>query len=113
MVNQEQFKTLSERVSAIEGYLNIPTKRLELKEEELKTQDPEFWNDAKAAEIKMKHIRGLKYWVSTFDELTTKLGDLEVTMEFVKEEMATEEEVDSLAEELTNAIEDLELKNML
>jgi len=113
MVNQEQFKTLSERVKAIEGYLNIPAKRLELKEEELKAQDPEFWNDAKAAEVKMKHIRGLKFWVNAYDALQTKLGDLEVTMEFVKEEMATEEEVDQLATGLISAVEDLELKNML
>lgn len=113
MVNQEQLKALSERVHAIEGYLNIPAKRLELKEEELKAQDPEFWNDAKAAEAKMKHIRGLKHWVSSYDDLVTKLGDLEVTIEFVKEEMATEEEVDNLAAELISAVEDLELKNML
>src|SRR5690606_9247259 len=113
MVNQEQFKALTERVSAIEGYLNIPAKRLELKEEELKTQDPEFWNDAKAAEAKMKQIRSLKFWVGSFDELNSKLGDLEVTLEFFKEGMATEEEVDNIATELVASIEDLELKNML
>ncbi len=113
MVNQEQFKALSERVHAIEGYLNIPVKRLELKEEELKSQDPEFWNDAKVAEAKMKHIRGLKYWVNSYDELATKLGDLEITIEFVREGMATEEEVDTIAAELVSNVEELELKNML
>src|SRR5690606_32826682 len=111
MVNQEQFKALTERVHAIEGYLNIPVKRLELKEEELKSQDPEFWNDAKVAEAKMKHIRSLKYWVNSYDELATKLGDLEVTIEFVREGMATEEEVDAIAAELLSSVEDLELKN--
>lgn len=113
MVNQEQFKELAERVKAIENYLSIPAKRLELKEEELKTQDPEFWNDAKKAEAKMKDIRKLKFWVEAFDNLTAKLGDLEVTLEFFKEEMATEEEVDAIVAELKENIEDLELKNML
>lgn len=113
MVNQEQFKELAERVKVIENYLSIPAKRLELKEEELKTQDPEFWNDAKKAEAKMKDIRKLKFWVEAFDKLTAKLGDLEVTLEFFKEEMATEEEVDAIAAELKENIEDLELKNML
>jgi peptide chain release factor 2 len=113
MINQEQFKALSERVHLIEGYLNIPAKRLELKEEELKAQDPEFWNDAKAAEAKMKNIRSLKHWVHSYDELVSKLGDVEVTMEFVKEGMATEEELDQIGKELTDLIEDLELKNML
>ena len=38
---------------------------------------------------------------------------MEVTLEFFKEEMATEEEVDAIAAELKENIEDLELKNML
>ncbi|MCO5260804.1 MAG: peptide chain release factor 2 [Crocinitomicaceae bacterium] len=113
MVNQEQFKALTERVQAIESYLSIPAKRLELKEEELKTQDPEFWNDAKKAEAKMKVIRKLKFWVGEYDKLVSKLGDLEVTLDFFKEEMATEEEVDAIANELKENIENLELKNML
>lgn len=113
MINLEHLKVLTERVRAIESYLNIPQKRLELKEEELKTQDPEFWNDAKQAEAKMKQIRGLKYWVESYDNLNTKLDDLEVLMEFVKEGAATEEEVDSQHEALITELEELELKNML
>ena len=58
-------------------------------------------------------FRSLKHWVNSYDTLVTKLGDLEVTMEFVKEQMATEEEVDAIAAELVSDIEDLELKNML
>ncbi len=113
MINQEQFKELAERVSAIEGYLKIREKRMELKEEELKTQDPEFWNDPKAAEAKMKQIRGLKYWVENYDGLKTQLDDLEVLIDFVKEGAATEEEVESQTADLVSGIEELELKNML
>lgn len=113
MINQEQFKTLCDRVHAISDYLSIPEKRIKLQEEELKTQDPEFWNDSKAAEAKMKVIRNLKYWVESYDKLEAELGDVEVTLEFVKEEMATEEEVDALVEKLTENIEEVELKNML
>lgn len=113
MINQEQFKELAARVLAIEGYLKIREKRMELKEEELKTQDPEFWNDPKAAEAKMKQIRGLKYWVENFDRLKTQLDDLEVLIDFVKEGAATEEEVEAQTEDLIAGVEELELKNML
>ncbi len=113
MVNQDQFKDLQDRVKTIEDYLEIPVKRMQLKEEELRTQDPEFWNDAKAAEVKMKEIRSLKFWVGSFDSLNALLGDLEVTLEFIKEGMATEEEVDAVAEQLKEAVEGLELKKML
>lgn len=113
MINIEQLKELSQRVEAIEGYLKISEKRVQLKEQELKAQDPDFWNDAKAAESKMKEIRSLKYWVGTYDELKQAIDDLEVLMEFVKEGAATEEEVDAATEELIKKIEELELKNML
>lgn len=113
MINLDQFKELSQRISAIEAYLKIGEKRIQLQEEELKSQDPDFWNDAKAAEVKMKHIRNLKYWVATYDELKTLLDDLEVLMEFAKEDSSEEESVDLLADELTKKIEELELKNML
>ena len=113
MINQDQFKELQDRVKSIEDYLLIPVKRMQLAEEELRTQDPEFWNDAKAAEAKMKDIRALIFWVGNFDELNALLGDLEVTLEFFREEMATEEEVDLIGEKLNEAIESLELKKML
>ena len=61
----------------------------------------------------MKDIRALKFWVGNFDELNALLGDLEVTLEFFREEMATEEEVDLIGEKLNEAIESLELKKML
>jgi peptide chain release factor 2 len=113
MINLDQFKELSQRISAIEAYLKIGEKRIQLQEEELKSQDPDFWNDAKAAEVKMKHIRNLKYWVATYDELKSMLDDLEVLMDFAKEDPSEEESVDTLNEELTKKIEELELKNML
>lgn len=113
MINIDQLKELSQRVEAIEGYLKISEKRVQLKEQELKAQDPDFWNDAKVAESKMKEIRALKYWVGTYDELKQAIDDLEVLMEFVKEGAASEEEVDAATEELIKKIEELELKNML
>lgn len=113
MINLDQFKELSQRIAAIEAYLKIGEKRMQLKEEELKSQDPDFWNDAKAAEVKMKQIRNLKYWVGTYDELKGALDDLEVLMEFAKEGAAEEEDVDQHTEELVKKIEELELKNML
>jgi peptide chain release factor 2 len=113
MINQDQLKELSQRVEAIASYLKISEKRVLLQEAELKSQDPDFWNDAKKAEVKMKEIRTLKYWVQTYDELKQSVDDLEVLLDFVKEGVAEEEEVDAHAEELIRKIEEMELKNML
>lgn len=113
MINHDQLKEMRKRVQEIEGFLKIREKRMQLQEEELRTQDPEFWNDSKKAEAQMKSIRGLKYWVETFDGVLTMCDDVDVLLEFVKEGLAEESEVDEKFNELKRQVEELELKNML
>lgn len=86
---------------------------MELKEEELKSQDPSFWDDPKKAEAQMKKIRGLKYWVESFDKVSSAVEDLEVMFEFVKEGVSSEQEMDDSYKSVLSEIEELELKNML
>lgn len=109
----ENFKDLTNRVAAIQSYLKIDEKRMHLKEAELKTQDPSFWNDPKKAEDQMKAIRILKYWVESFDKSKASVDDLEVLYEFVKEGMTSEADLDKSYKIILKEIEDLELKNML
>jgi peptide chain release factor 2 len=109
----EQYKALQNRLSTIQSFLKIDEKRMHLKEEELKTQDPSFWDDPKKAEDKMKQIRGLKFWVETFDRTAASVADLDVLMEFVREGMAEEAELNAQYAKLLEEIEELELKNML
>lgn len=113
MVNQDQLKDISARIEAISNYLKIPEKRLQLQEEELKTQDPSFWDDPKVAEAQMKSIRTLKFWIDAYDKLKSMFDDTELLIEFVKEGAAEETEVDHAYGELAKEVEELELKNML
>lgn len=113
MVNQEQLKDLQQRINAIAIYLKIDEKRIHLNESELKTQDPTFWDDPKKAEVEMKNIRTLKFWISTYDDLKNTSDDLEVLLDFFKEGEATETEVNASYVQLKTSIEELELKNML
>ncbi len=113
MVNSDQLKELNDRVEAIAAYLRIPEKEVQLREKELKAQDPDFWDDPKKAEIAMKEIRGLKYWIESYRTLRTQTDDLEVLIEFVKEEAAEEAEADEAYANLVKVIEEVELKNML
>ncbi|MEY4603006.1 MAG: hypothetical protein RIT43_298, partial [Bacteroidota bacterium] len=113
MVNQEQLKDIAGRIEAIAAYLKIAEKRVQLKEEELKTQDPSFWDDPKAAELQMKSIRTLKFWIEAYDKLKSSFDDLEVLIEFVKEGAAEESEVDEAYKILLIEVEEVELKNML
>ena len=88
-------------------------KRVEIEEEEIKTHDPNFWDDPKEAEKLLKKINSKKYWTQTFDDLLTKKEDLEVLIEFFNEGEDNEPEIDSLYAKLIEKLEDLEFKNML
>lgn len=113
MINQENLKEIHKRIEAISTYLKIPEKRIEMQEGDLKTQDPNFWNDAKAAEVQMKNLRSIKYWIETYDHLKNSYEDIEVLMDFVKEGVSEESELDEAYQTLLKEVEELELKNML
>lgn len=88
-------------------------KRESIKEEELITQDPEFWNDPKKAELVLKGIKQKKFWVNAYDDLKMYLEDTEVLFDFFKEGEVTEKEVNQQFESMIEKLEELELKNML
>lgn len=113
MVNNDQLKEINLRITAIANYLKIPEKEMQLRESELKTQDPGFWDDPKKAEAQMKEIRGLKFWIESYTRLKSQADDLEVLIEFVKEGAAEESECDDAYLSLLTTIEEVELKNML
>ncbi|MFZ9582257.1 MAG: peptide chain release factor 2 [Crocinitomicaceae bacterium] len=113
MMTSEQNKELENRITKIYSYLKIDEKTERLKEEELKTQDPQFWDDPKKAESQMKIIRGLKFWVEGFNQLNASYDDLQVLLEFQKEGEASPQEIDSQYQKVLATVEELELKNML
>lgn len=112
-MTSEQNKELENRITKIYSYLKIDEKTERLKEEELKTQDPQFWDDPKKAESQMKIIRGLKFWVEGFNQLNASFDDLQVLLEFQKEGEASPQEIDSQYQKVLATVEELELKNML
>lgn len=113
MITQEQFKGISQRLEKMRAYLSIDDKRRMLHEEDIRTQDPSFWDDPKKAEEILKAIRELKFWVEGFDQLMQACEDLEVMLEFFKEGAYSETEIDEHFKGIEAGVEELELKNML
>ena len=113
MINQDQLKALEQRVNELHSYLNIDQKLVELQEDELKTQDPNFWNDPKSAEVLMKKIRNKKFWVNAFNEVKTNVDDLKVLMEFHEMGEGNEEEIEEQYRVTVENLEEVEFKNML
>jgi len=86
---------------------------MEIEEEELQTQDPDFWNNPKQAEALLKKIKEKKAWTDKFAQGEKERDDLEVLLEFYAEGDATEEEVEEQYQKLLEVIENLEFLNML
>ncbi|HJF71398.1 MULTISPECIES: peptide chain release factor 2 [Butyricimonas] len=113
MITIDHIKELAERGEALRRYLDIDGKKIQLAEEELRTQNPSLWDNPKEAETLMKKVRELKSWIEGYEQVTSAVGDLQVLFDFAKEGEATEEEVDAQYQETIRVLEDIEMRNML
>lgn len=113
MITAEQLKDVQQRTEALHRYLNIDQKQIEYEEEQLRTQAPDFWDDPKRAEAQMKKVKGIEKWLKDYKDVSTLTDDLSLAVDFFKDEIVSEEEVDALYNKAVKAIEALELRNML
>lgn len=123
MINQEQIKALHDRVEALTKCLDIEAKRRKVAELQKQTEAPDFWGDPKAAETFMKKMNGVKALVTDYDKAASLTDDLDVLYEFAKDsmDMSAEDvvesdemkELDAAYAQAEQAVEALELKNML
>ena len=113
MITQEQFKEAQERKEALKRYLDIDNKKIEVEEEELRTHVADFWEDKDKAEAQMKKIKELHFWIDSYEEVNKMTEELNLALDFFKEELVTEEEIDNIYARLTETLEKLELRNML
>ena len=113
MITSDQLKDVLDRADKLKHYLKIDEKRIEFEEEDLRTQAPDFWEDQKRAEEQMKKVKAIKKWLDGYQDVRTAADELQLAFDFYKEEMVTEQEVDEAYRLAIDAIEALELKNML
>ncbi len=91
----------------------MENKEIEIQNQEEKTIEPDFWNNAQAAELYMKQLRNLKKWVTDYKLIENKIEDFEVLLEFEKTGEISTNEIEVAYENILNLLEDLEFRNML
>ena len=82
MITIEQLKDVKERTAALERYLDIENKLVQVEEEQLRTQAPGFWDDAKKAEAQMKKVKEIQKWIDGYREVKTLSDELELSFDF-------------------------------
>ena len=95
MITQDQLKDVLDRADALNRYLDIDRKKIEFEEEDLRTQAPDFWDDPVRAQEQMKLVKGIKKWIDGYAEVRTAADELQLAFDFYKDDLVTEEEVDS------------------
>jgi peptide chain release factor 2 len=113
MTTLEQIKELARRLGELARHLAIEERKSRLATEELKSQAPDFWDNPEEAEKLLKGIASIRSWTTAYDAAAGLMDDLELMPDFVKEGVASEEELDQLYAETLTAIEELEMRNML
>ena len=74
---------------------------------------PGFWDDQKNAEAQLKKVKSLKKWVEDYNAVKSACEELQLAMDFFKEEAVTEEDVDTAYKHAVELTEALEMRNML
>ena len=113
MVWIEEIAGFHKRLSALHHHLKIEEKTMFLKEEELKTQQNDFWNNPKSAEIVMKKINKEKLWIDGYNKIKVSIEDLTILHDFLLEKEVSEQEVARHFKETQTLLEEIEFKNML
>ena len=113
MISNEQIKDAQTRIDDLYKYLQIERKKVEISNDDEKTASPEFWDNPKEAEAFLKQLRSKKKWVEEYEEIHKEFEDLQVLVEFSKEDPDSEKEVEDIFPKLLEKIENLEFKNML
>ncbi|MCQ2184738.1 MAG: peptide chain release factor 2 [Bacteroidales bacterium] len=116
MTTQQQINDLSARLDNLAKCVDLEGKRSEVAAKTARTLEPDFWDDAKAAEKFQKEISSVKFWVTGVDRCASEVSDLEVLAEFAEgtgEDSAENQELDAAYSKALSDIEELEMRNML
>ena len=123
MTTLEQIKDLHGRLETLEKCLDIAGKRQEVSQKEQESLSPDIWNDPKSAEAFLKKLALVKSWVTDYNKAASLLEDLDVLYDFARESLAGAEdeametpetrELDASFKAAVEAVEALELRNML
>ena len=95
------------------GFFDIEQRRIDLQNEEEKTQVPGFWDNPDKAREQLRRVAGIKSWIDEYDAVVKEVEDLQLMPDFVKEGVVTEQELDEQYTRTISKIEALELRNML
>jgi peptide chain release factor 2 len=113
--SKQYWKVQKQKSQASGGLFDLDGLETDIAEFDDRMLDPEFWNNAEAAQEVINQSNQLKVVYNTFKSLEAQYEDLEVLYEMVKEDEEPEylEELNEKTTEFTEALEKYELTMLL
>ena len=113
MVSVEQINDLTARVERLQTSIDVEQRLIDLRNEQERTEEPNFWDDPEAARKQLKKVADIKAVIDDFEAVRRAVDDISLIPDFVVEGVLTEAEAEAqFATALAN-VEKLELKQML
>ncbi|MBQ3249228.1 MAG: peptide chain release factor 2 [Alistipes sp.] len=113
MVSTEQINELKARVAKLELSIDIEQRRIDLQNEQERTEEPNFWDDPDAARKQLKRVADIRAVIDGYEAAARTVADLDLVPDFVTEGVIMEEEAEEQHRLAVEMVEKLELKQML
>uniref|UniRef100_UPI0040579A89 peptide chain release factor 2 n=1 Tax=Alistipes sp. TaxID=1872444 RepID=UPI0040579A89 len=113
MVSTEQINDLKARVAKLETSIDIEQRRIDLQNEQERTEEPNFWDDPDEARKQLKRVADIRSSIEEWESARRTVDDLELVPDFVAEGVLTEEEAEEQYRVAAEIVEKLELRQML
>ena len=87
MVSQEQIKALTSRKDELYKFIGIKEKQGEADTYETESQQNEFWDNPKEAQVLLKKLSTLKSWLKSYNAVVNNIDELAVLLELEASEI--------------------------
>lgn len=113
MVSLEQINDLKARVAKLSASIDVEQRRIDLQNEQERTEEPSFWDNPDEARKQLKRVADIKNLISDFEACQRMVADLDLVPDFVAEGVLSEEEADEQYAAAVEGVETEELRQML
>ncbi len=113
MVSTEQISDLKARVAKLSASIDVEQRRIDLLNEQERTEEPNFWDNPDQARKQLKRVADIKAVIDSFESAERMARDLDLVPDFVAEGVLSEAEAEEQYATALEAVEKLELQQML
>ncbi|MBE6176853.1 MAG: peptide chain release factor 2 [Rikenellaceae bacterium] len=113
MVSAEQISELNERVDKLATSIDVEQREIDLRNEQEKTEEPNFWDNPDEARKQLKRVADIKALLDEYGVVRSAVADLSLIPDFVVEGVMDEHEAEEQYLAALERVEKLELRQML